>query len=1559
MKKSRRLISLMLALAMTVCMLPATSYAEAPVADGAGVAVEKYIGSARIGNKGYSAENASYIFKQNLSGITYTSNGGDASFNGEGGRVKYNGALKFTIDVSQNDILYSLAKGGTCTIAFHGGTNREEESDDGLIGTGLFSDDDYYWTESQIMIMHGNSRVATTTGRTDTWGSGYKSGVERSNKSVSYSCTLSTTDVFEIYVWSTTSGHGNANDGTTYSLSITFTDTTSPVLSYDCSYSDTSFTTTSTEGRDQLLIKLGDPQEYVNLSASFSKPVTLEEIGSEAVSDMVHHTLFTNTPGTGYIGQGENRGLTLHSVVDPRGTTYESTSYTDYSPLNHYIDVMNLRYSAARGDFSSNVAIPNGGGIETENSYGISLLDQMANASFHDAAGNPLVITTAAGSNIFDIADRGYDVIVDAEPPTYTKTGNGITPDILTGVVVNKNDSFEFVVDFSEYTMPCRGENLDQAKTYLMLNNGDRAYFAGIQNDGKQWIFSYDVTGDCVETALLKVIALTNEAYDDELDPDATGSSVAGHISDYTFAVDARCISDYVGNVMTERANEDQYTNDMQIESSIAWAQLAIDNTIPVINFSYSPYSAMMTVPTELDETEAGDGLAGGWGQGGNIFVDASDARTATTQYDPDQRKVDSPSRGIYRPEGALEGSSPTGLIFYVWSDDPTPPDAGTNFEVIKRFSLAGWDATAIALMDDETSPYSTWKSLYDRDFKLTMANNLSEVVPPTRLFDAENSGTWYLHVWTADMTWDSARQLMQYDLMYGLKFAINTETNAPYTYAEQSALRNQMVEDERESRDCTYLEAQEGIEDAYYSIIYTPDYLARLRSSAAGFTSPDAEMAARNETMRLVGSYGDTTLWPLDAFRHEDSNWVQKTAAIRFDNVEPYGSFNYDDTVGNNTSNVSMSVSLFDDHSGIDGNEVYYQWVSKPEGSGDVRPEETKELSDIDWVRAIGDEIIVDPVTHNAELVVDTKNEVFEDGEYYLSVYFFDTAGNEMTIHSEQSVMVDSSLNVSCDFSQAEDAAEFFRSVTPSLHIAGFKVGEVRYAVSNTKARPDDSAFTVIASIGAQDTEFDKFYSLPAMGAEKEDGTWYVHVLIMEDTADAGAPFYFNGAYKLDNTAPHITVNPDGGAIEKTEYSVTVTANDDLSGLAADGLFYQWTKTAAAPAADDSAWVRISSLDTVKKTIALASESGAYYLHVKALDAAGNSSFLTSDAFLLKIEQKAGLADYASRLISVYQDGSKLRGIAELLLDTDDKAEYRYSITTNGGTTWSTWQPYCSMIKLTLPIPAISELSTLAGGKIAVKFRAPSGEIGEAKDITIDWNNISNEVWATAELESLKERAAGKPLAILMYPAEGVSVEANTEKNAFDAVKDADGDFIVTRNGAYYFTLTKGPKSAELCVVVDLYDENIPVGVVTYSETAPTAANVLAVLETSEPVNVTEIRVLDSTGAVTATKPGSDKYIFEENGRVEFVFADAAGNVNTKIAAVSNIDHTAPDVEIVTMYSDGKGHDYSTFETGSGQLLSNGLFLTLEKTASGNRKDFIVISGCTGDTLEVTKNGT
>ena len=134
-------------------------------------------------------------------------------------------------------------------------------------------------------------------------------------------------------------------------------------------------------------------------------------------------------------------------------------------------------------------------------------------------------------------------------------------------------------------------------------------------------------------------------------------------------------------------------------------------------------------------------------------------------------------------------------------------------------------------------------------------------------------------------------------------------------------------------------------------------------------------------------------------------------------------------------------------------------------------------------------------------------------------------------------------------------------------------------------------------------------------------------------------------------------------------------------------------------------------------------------------------------------------------------------------------------------------------------------------------------------------------------------------------------STEADTNQDVTATITLSDGTVTsvggdlhtFTENGNFTFTFEDSVgNTGSVVATVDWIDKTAPTAVMNYSTLDPTNQDVVATLDPSEAVTVTN-------------NGGSLDYTFDDNGDFIFQFTDAAGNTGTAMAVVNWIDKTAP----------------------------------------------------------------
>ncbi|MDF2985483.1 MAG: hypothetical protein K0R50_993 [Eubacterium sp.] len=1173
--------------------------------------------------------------------------------------------------------------------------------------------------------------------------------------------------------------------------------------------------------KNELFLKQG---QYINMALNFSEPVfpTNAASASEKVGNtysFIRTELFNNsgadgyTPSTYYLESAD---------AGYNGFTPGSINLNDSSR-----STFNMKYTAAANDSTGNTPLdPLRLTDLTASEEKPSLIQRINDADFIDGAGNPAVDITGIGTVPLgnnDYPSGTYRTIIDARPPKYSPVKNGVQPDILTQLVLNKGDTINFTVNLNEEVVSAINP-ADNVR--LAFNNGMLAsYQSGSNTD--TWKFSMTVpSGTSVETALLETTALEHSA--------KTG--------------DGNVIWDYAHNYLTDAVK------------SIAEANLSIDNTAPDFNYTY--------------KNENGNAVAANqYVKSGNIGINA---------FDPDIKGQS--SKGLYR------AGSGSGLVYYLWSKSPADPFAvkNDNFAAVKRYSLA---------------TKQPWEDLYSsgyNDINLSVANNGSTIELPAEA--AGKSENWYLHTWTADMTWDSARQLMQYQ--------------------KGSAMR--------------------------------ADYLS---------THPDATPAEQETNFRMyilpfVSQYDDIVQWPVDDFKQDDSNWIHKCAELKLDNDLPV--LQVKGIIDNKSDNVKTTISATDMTSDIKDHKISYQYVKKGE-----LPDEAG------WLEAI--------LSGSGQAVIGTlENPAIENGgKYEIYAKAEDLAGNTITSNvGEIDVLVINKV-----FESYGD--KYVINKGPDFTICGLPLDNLEYQYTYSSERPASTSWSAIGvdrRISAElKGETGYTYDIPA--DRSKNGTVYLHIKAKQEDMDRY--YYYYKEYKFDHLPPVVTFSTNGYLYPLPKQTTLIAVEDSLvdsSGVADENIHYQWLKVEegkeeAAPDRDSPNWVQAPSDGNLEIEVDSKSKDGNYRLYVHVKDSLGNEKIYNSGLFAvyyLSHEPPVGSAGL------IYTTGNETDGytaVLKLEVDVPSKVGYFYSVSSNGGENWSTWQPYTNFVGVPVDTVDTDKLKQA----IKVKFRGYFlDNISEiySPDINIE----DSPAYALASLEKIEPVRGGAKrsdggvndgLIINFTHTGGKAITPTGANPEMPEILEENKAFRIYRNGNYTFNVADGSKTAVVSIVVSNFDETPPVATIKYSTIKKTSADVIVSLKSSEPIRITNL--------------DSNKKIFEENGEFIFEFEDAVGLTGSAIALVNNIDKTPPQAEIKLHYNDedmkaliryngktivvnssGKGYnaageyvffDYPTAEN----VIASNMILAEVKAKDGEEKDFKVINnnkGSNEETIVIKENG-
>ncbi len=583
----------------------AAGYSSIYVQGGGKIVNREDISYLQYGFKKDLCNNFRFFAGGSTPGVQWTSDDGDAP--NADGVYRVDGHFYGRISVKDNPVLKRLAEGGQAYFMVRAAT-LNSTSDHGA----------YIWAYTQKFPWYnagGDNRPGYGT-TSSHWFAKSSSDDDDLHNAFSSWMYFDVNDT--IVLETETHGGGTQVEG----IELYFADVTAPA------YNGNTLTTNGTVryntelGKNELFLKQGN---YINLGLNFSEPVF--PTSAATASDMVGGSfkfmrteLFDN-PG----GDGFNPSKYYLESDEP---DYNSFTAGSININSNSKSTFNMKYAPDTNDSTGNKPL-DPQRIAATSGDNPSLLQRINDAGFIDGAGNPLQDISGIGTNPFgnnDNPNGTYRTIIDARPPVYSPVKNGVQPEILTGLVLNKGDTIDFSVNLNEKVISA----LNPASGIrLAFNNGMVATYISGSNT-ETWKFKADIPNDTgSEISRLEVTALEHDS--------KTG--------------DGNVIWDYAQNYLTEAVK------------SISWADISVDNTPPNINYIFRNENNSIVEGSKFVKS-------------GNITINAQDPLIKG-----------SASKGIYRP-GSTPGA--TGLVYYMWSKSAANPFEGKNdnFAAVKRYSL-------------------------------------------------------------------------------------------------------------------------------------------------------------------------------------------------------------------------------------------------------------------------------------------------------------------------------------------------------------------------------------------------------------------------------------------------------------------------------------------------------------------------------------------------------------------------------------------------------------------------------------------------------------------------------------------------------------------------------------------------------------------------------------------------------------------------------------------------------------------------------------------------------
>ena len=404
--------------------------------------------------------------------------------------------------------------------------------------------------------------------------------------------------------------------------------------------------------------------------------------------------------------------------------------------------------------------------------------------------------------------------------------------------------------------------------------------------------------------------------------------------------------------------------------------------------------------------------------------------------------------------------------------------------------------------------------------------------------------------------------------------------------------------------------------------------------------------------------------------------------------------------------------------------------------------------------------------------------------------------------------------------------------------------------------------------------------------------------------------------AYIIDDEGPAVTFTPNESINPQKEYTVKVNVEDnqEVVGVDKESLKYLWTQSETEPAKESF----IESFEN-GQTITKNTGDGKWYLWVYAKDNLGNETITRSEVF-----------------------------------NFDNTAP-------NGKIEYSTKEP--TKENVTVTITSNEEIQEVEGWTLSSDKKVLTKEYTEnTKEIITVKDLAGNEAQANIEISNIDKTA---PNGKIEYSAkEPTNKNVTVKITSNEEIQEVEGWTLSSDRKVLTKEYTENTKETitvkdlagnetEVNIEISNIDKTAPNGKIEYSTKELTNKNVIVTITANEEVQNIEGWNL-SNDKKTLTKE------YTENAKETITIKDIAGNEAQANIEISNIDKTAPSVNVSYSTKDLTKENVIVTITSSEELQniegwnlsSDKKILTKEYTA--NTKETITVKDMVGNEIQV-----
>ncbi|MDR6878507.1 Ig-like domain repeat protein [Bacillus sp. 3255] len=318
-------------------------------------------------------------------------------------------------------------------------------------------------------------------------------------------------------------------------------------------------------------------------------------------------------------------------------------------------------------------------------------------------------------------------------------------------------------------------------------------------------------------------------------------------------------------------------------------------------------------------------------------------------------------------------------------------------------------------------------------------------------------------------------------------------------------------------------------------------------------------------------------------------------------------------------------------------------------------------------------------------------------EGSYKLKATAADDSGNTKTIET-LAYIIDKSPPVVTFSELGNNTPAKSRQVKVTLQEARGGLAQSSYIWSNSVTVPPSSTagWMPFADGGGTATTQSATLTSPA-GANT---TMYLHLKTADSAGNVGYGTTTQG-FVLDNTKPTAVFSKASTSSYSHSVTTSLTLSDNVTTALGQYVIKYLVSDQATTDGNDADWSTSTS-----GAFTITGKSGTYYIHAKVYDQAGNWQLVRGGPYLLDSVAPEGT-------IHIPAEQTNLKAVPVELTATDAHGPIDMSFSVNGGSTWSSWEPFAAA--KTVTIPEMEGTRT-----ISVQYRDAAGNISPAYSDTV-----------------------------------------------------------------------------------------------------------------------------------------------------------------------------------------------------------------------------------------------